>query len=60
MVIQMEVIDVAGVVVVVHNVPGEDDVRAVPVSYLEVVDVIILGDCITTNSKKKKRANLSV
>ena len=51
LVIQIEVIDVAGVVVAIRNDPGEGDVSAVLVSYLEVADMIVLGDCIATQSK---------
>ena len=47
LVIQNESVDVAGVVVAIHNVPGEGDVGAICVSYLEVVNMIVLGSCIT-------------
>ena len=45
LVIQMEVIDVAGVVVAIYNVPGEGDVGAGPTGHLEVADMIVLGSC---------------
>ena len=44
--------DVAGGVVAIHNVPGEGDVDAVPTGHLEVADMIVLGSCIATWSKK--------
>ena len=44
----MKVIDVAGGVVAIHNVPGESDVGAVPTGHLEVADIIVLGSCIAT------------
>ena len=45
LVIQIEVTDVAGVVVAIHNVPGEGDVGAGPTGQLEVADMIVLGSC---------------
>ena len=42
--VNAEVTDVAGTVVAIHNVPGEGDVGAVLVGYLEVADSI-LGIC---------------
>ena len=45
LVIQMEVTDVAGVVVAIYNVPGEGDVGAGPTGHLEVADMIVLGSC---------------
>ena len=44
----MEVVDVAGAVVAIHNVPGEGDVCAVLTDHLEVADIFVLGSCITT------------
>ena len=41
----MKVTDVAGVVVAIHNVPGEGDVGAVLFGHLEVADMIVLGSC---------------
>ena len=46
LVIQIEVTDVAGVVVAIHNVPGEGDVGAVLIDHFEVADIIVLGSCI--------------
>ena len=37
----LEVADVGGGVIAIHNVPGEGDVGAVPVGYLEVADSIL-------------------
>ena len=37
----MKIADVGGSVVAIHNVPGEGDVGAVPVGYLEVSDSIL-------------------
>ena len=47
LVIQIEINDVAGVVVAIHNVPGKCDVGAV-LGYLEVVNMVVLGSCTTT------------
>ena len=44
----MEVSDVAGGVVAIHNVPREGDVGAIPTGHLEVADIIVLGSCIAT------------
>ena len=41
----MEVTDVAGAVVVIHNFPGEGDVGAVLTGHLEVANVLVLGIC---------------
>ena len=49
-VVDAEVIDVARGVVAIHNVPGEGDVGAVPVGYLEV-SKNFLGTCKCTNRK---------
>ena len=43
-VVYAKTIDVAGVVVAVHNIPGEGDVSSVPFGYLEVADSI-LSNC---------------
>ena len=48
LVIQIEVTDVAVVVVATHNVPREGDVGAVPTSYLEVGNIIVMGSCTAT------------
>ena len=48
LVIQIEVTDVAGAGVAIHNFPREGDVGAVFVGHLEVADMIILGSCIAT------------
>ena len=40
----MEVSDVAGAVVAIHNVPGEGDVGAVLIGHLEVANNV-LGIC---------------
>ena len=48
LVIQMEVADVAGGVVAIHNVPGEGDVGVGLTDHLEVTDMIVLGSCIAT------------
>ena len=45
LVIQIKVMDVAGGVVAIHNVPGEGDVGAVLIGHLEVADMIVLGSC---------------
>ena len=45
LVIQIKVMDVAGGVVAVHNVPGESDVCAVLIGHFEVADMIVLGSC---------------
>ena len=45
LVIQTKGTDVAGVVVAIHNVPGEGDVGAGPTGHLEVADMIVLGSC---------------
>ena len=47
-VIQIEVVDVAGVVVTIHNVPGEGDVGVILTDHLEVADMIVLGSCTAT------------
>ena len=44
----MEVSDVAGGVVAIHNVPGEGDVGAVSTGNLKVADIIVLSSCIAT------------
>ena len=45
----MEVVDVAVVIVTIHNVPGEgDDVVTVLTVHLEVADILVLGSCIAT------------
>ena len=44
----VEVVDVAGVVVAIHNVPGEGDVGVVLTDYLEVADMMVLGSCISS------------
>ena len=51
LVIQTEVVDVAGAVVAIHNVPGEGDVGAVLTDHLEVTDMTVLGSCIATKRK---------
>ena len=51
LVMQIDVGDVAGGVVAIHNVPGEGDVGAVLTDHLEVADMIILGSCIATKRK---------
>ena len=48
LVIQIEVSDVAGGVVAIHNVPGEGDVSAISAGHLEVADILVLGSCIAT------------
>ena len=48
LVIQIEVVDVAGVVVAIHNVPGECDVGAVLTDHSEVTDMMVLGSCTAT------------
>ena len=52
----MEVSDVAGAVVAIHNVPGEGDVGAVFVG-LEVANMIVLGNCTATQRKSKSVQN---
>ena len=47
-VIQIEVTDVAGAVVAIHNVPGEGDMGVVLTDHLEVADMIVLGSCTAT------------
>ena len=47
----MEVTDVAGGVVAIHNVPGEGDMGAVLFGHLEVADMIVFGSC---SAMKKK------
>ena len=56
LVIQIEVTDVAGGVVAIHNVPGEGDVGAVFVG-LEVANMIVLGNCTATQRKSKSAQN---
>ena len=51
LVIQTEGVDGAGAVVAIHNVPGEGDVGVVLTDHLEVADMIVLGNCITTQRK---------
>ena len=48
---QIEGTNVAGAVVAIHNVPGEDDVGAILVGHLEVADIIGLGSSIATQRK---------
>ena len=48
----MEITDVAGGVVAIHDVPGEGDVGAVLIGHLEVADIIVLGSCIAMWSKE--------
>ena len=43
-IVNVEVVNVGGGVIAIHNVPGEGDVGAVPVGYLEVSNSI-LGIC---------------
>ena len=52
----MEVSDIRGVVVAIHNVPGEGDVGAVFVG-LEVANMIVLGNCTATQRKSKSAQN---
>ena len=47
-VIDIEVTDVAGGVVAIHNVPGEGDVGTVLTDHLEIADILVLGSCIAT------------
>ena len=51
LVIQTEVINVAGAVVAIHNIPGEGDVGAVPTGHSEVANMTVLGSC--TAAKRK-------
>ena len=51
LVIQAEIVDVAGTVVAIHNVPGEGDVGAVLINHLEVADILVLGSCTVTQRK---------
>ena len=51
LVIQIEVINVAGAVVAIHNVPGEGDVGPVPTGPLEVANMTVLGSCTATKRK---------
>ena len=51
LVIQTEVADVDIAVVAIHNVPGEGDVGVGLTDHLEVADMIVLGNCITTQRK---------
>ena len=51
LVIQSEVVDVVIAVVAIHNVPGEGDVGVGLTDHLEVADMIVLGNCITTQRK---------
>ena len=51
LVIQMEVADVAGGVVAIHNVPGEGDVGVGLTDHLEVANMIVLGNCTATKGK---------
>ena len=51
LVIQMEIVDVAEVVVAIHNVPGEGDVGVGLTDHLEVANMIVLGNCIATKRK---------
>ena len=48
----MEVADAAGVVVAIHNVPGESDMSVVLIDNLKVSDVILLGSCSIIESDK--------
>ena len=52
-VIQTEGVDVAGVVVAIHNVPGEGDVGVGLTDHLEVANMIVLGNCTATKRKVK-------
>ena len=49
---QIEGTNVAGVVVAIHNVPGEGDVGAVLVGHLEVANIIGLGSSIATQKER--------
>ena len=51
LVIQIEVVDVAGGVVAILNVPRKGDMGVVLTDHLEVANMIVLGSCTVTQKK---------